>query len=682
MSALGLVFCPSGPLAVRRSRSALALLSAVCLFFFWLSLPPAFAQAPAPEKLQELTRLLDDPQIRSWIESQKKSEGATPKTKAQTDIFGMWDERARLKFRSVAAGMPKLWSEYAAASGRVSDEARVHGMMPAIVYIALILAASLAVEWALRRFALRLEASHVLDEKIIREFGAAAAGIVVVVGLFFAVDWPPLLRSVLRSYLIAVILFRTVVAVGRVLVASDSVTPAMHLRSLLFFGLLLSTLATVMLGLPLDVDPDAVQALAFVASVFLLVVAIELNWRQDDMKTRMFRTIMLLIIWGLWAAGFNLLCWVGFTVMFLPKILKSIEQVARNYTHAHWPEDPTDGLKAVLVIYGVRTIVLAATLGLLAYFWSTNPQNANVSPSFRNLVEGLLRSLVVILAADFGWKVCHALIEGRLAMVSGEEPLTPADAARRARIRTLLPILRNALAGAVLIVTILTVLAQMGVEIGPLIAGAGIFGVAIGFGSQTLVKDVISGIFYLMDDAFRTGEYIQSGSYMGTVESFSLRSVRLRHHRGPVFTVPFGELGAVQNLSRDWVIDKFRLRVTFDADLAMAKKLTKQVGAELLADEDVGSLIIETVKMKGVEKIDEFGVELGFAFKARPGNQSMIRRRAYAKLRQKFSENGIEFAQPTVQVGNDGKPDAAAAAATTLANKRAAAAKAEDAGAR
>ena len=82
-------------------------------------------------------------------------------------------------------------------------------------------------------------------------------------------------------------------------------------------------------------------------------------------------------------------------------------------------------------------------------------------------------------------------------------------------------------------------LAALGVEIGPLIAGAGVLGVAIGFGAQTFVNDVIAGMFYLLDDAFRVGEYIQSGNYKGTVEGFSIRSVRLRHHRGPVFTVPF-----------------------------------------------------------------------------------------------------------------------------------------------
>ena len=127
-------------------------------------------------------------------------------------------------------------------------------------------------------------------------------------------------------------------------------------------------------------------------------------------------------------------------------------------------------------------------------------------------------------------------------------------------MRTLLPILRNILFIVFLVMAALMALSAMGVQIAPLIAGAGVVGVAVGFGAQTLVKDVISGIFYLLDDAFRVGEYIISGSYKGTVESFSLRSIKLRHHRGYLYTVPFGSLGAVQNMSRDWVIDKLHAR--------------------------------------------------------------------------------------------------------------------------
>ena len=105
-------------------------------------------------------------------------------------------------------------------------------------------------------------------------------------------------------------------------------------------------------------------------------------------------------------------------------------------------------------------------------------------------------------------------------------------------------------------------------------------GVAIGFGAQTLVKDIISGIFYLVDDAFRIGEYIQSGTYKGTVESFSLRSVKLRHQRGALYTVPFGILGAVQNQSRDWVVDKISINVPYDTDLEKVRKLVKKIGED------------------------------------------------------------------------------------------------------
>ncbi|RUW43798.1 mechanosensitive ion channel family protein, partial [Mesorhizobium sp. M1A.F.Ca.ET.072.01.1.1] len=142
------------------------------------------------------------------------------------------------------------------------------------------------------------------------------------------------------------------------------------------------------------------------------------------------------------------------------------------------------------------------------------------------------------------------------------------------------------------------------------IAGAGVVGVAVGFGAQTIVKDVISGVFYLLDDAFRVGEYISSGSYRGTVESFSLRSVKLRHHRGPLFTIPFGELGAVQNQSRDWVTDKFNITVGYDTDIDFARKLIKRIGLELAEDPEFKNWVIEPIKMQGVQEFGEYGIVL------------------------------------------------------------------------
>jgi small-conductance mechanosensitive channel len=165
-------------------------------------------------------------------------------------------------------------------------------------------------------------------------------------------------------------------------------------------------------------------------------------------------------------------------------------------------------------------------------------------------------------------------------------------------------------------------LSELGVQIAPLIAGAGIVGVAVGFGSQTLVRDIMSGVFYLVDDAFRVGEYIQSGNYKGTVESFSLRSVRLRHQRGAVYTIPYGMLGAIQNLSRDWVIDKIKIGITYDSDVDQARKIIKRIGQELAEDPEFKSQILQPLKMQGVDNFGDFAVEIIAKMMTRPGSLS------------------------------------------------------------
>jgi small-conductance mechanosensitive channel len=228
--------------------------------------------------------------------------------------------------------------------------------------------------------------------------------------------------------------------------------------------------------------------------------------------------------------------------------------------------------------------------------------------------------------------------------------------------RTLLPIFRNILFVVVILVAAMMVLAEMGVQIGPLVGAAGVLGVAVGFGAQGFVRDVIAGMFYLMDDAFRVGEYISAGNYKGTVEGFSIRSVKLRHHRGPVYTVPFSLLGAVQNQSRDWVIDKIAIGVTYDSDLTLAKKLTKQIGLDLAKDPEYAPLILEPLKMQGVDNLGDFAVQLRAKMMTLPGEQFVIRRQAYAMIKKAFDENGIKFAFPTVQVAGEGETSAATAA--------------------
>ena len=198
---------------------------------------------------------------------------------------------------------------------------------------------------------------------------------------------------------------------------------------------------------------------------------------------------------------------------------------------------------------------------------------------------------------------------------------------------------------------------------------------AVGFGAQALVRDIVSGIFFLIDDAFRIGEYIEIDNLRGTVESMSIRSLRVRHHRGAVHTIPFGELKSLTNHSRDWVIMKLEFRVPFETDLKLVKKLVKQIGAEMKENLDYGDSIIEPLKSQGVRRMEEFNMVIGVKFMARPGEQWVIRRDAYMKVRDIFDKNGLTFAERNVKVevlGADPKDPAvrqAAAAAVQEATE-------------
>jgi len=206
-------------------------------------------------------------------------------------------------------------------------------------------------------------------------------------------------------------------------------------------------------------------------------------------------------------------------------------------------------------------------------------------------------------------------------------------------------------------VVIMSILSSMGVNIAPILAGASVLGLAIGFGAQSLVKDVVSGIFFLVDDAFRVGEYVEIGPLRGTVEKISIRSLQIRHHRGAVHTLPFGEVKSMTNYSRDWVIMKLEFRVPFDTDLQLVKKIVKKIGAELKADEHYGESIIETLKSQGVRRMEEFNMVVGVKFMTRPGEQWLVRRDAYQKVRDAFEANGIRMAERNVKVEIAGDGD-------------------------
>jgi small-conductance mechanosensitive channel len=164
------------------------------------------------------------------------------------------------------------------------------------------------------------------------------------------------------------------------------------------------------------------------------------------------------------------------------------------------------------------------------------------------------------------------------------------------------------------------------------------------------VRDVVSGFFFLIEDAFRLGEYLDIGDAKGTVKQISVRSMKLRHHRGSLNTVPFGAIDIVKNFSRDWAIMKFKVRVPFDTDLNMVRKLLKQTGQKMLEIEAIKDDFLQPFKSQGAVDVDDHGFIVSTKFMSKPGRQWTIRRYAFQALQETFEDNGIPWARPEIKV--------------------------------
>jgi moderate conductance mechanosensitive channel len=263
----------------------------------------------------------------------------------------------------------------------------------------------------------------------------------------------------------------------------------------------------------------------------------------------------------------------------------------------------------------------------------------------RLFVRPALEAAATVVAAWILWTALSAVIDEKMPppAAPGDEEEIPGSASR---LDTLLPLLRNTLLIGLAVIAVIVALATLGLDIGPLLAGLGVIGIAVGFGAQSLVRDVISGLFFLMEDAFRVGEYIDTGRLRGTVEGMSLRSVRLRHQNGQVHTIPFGQVQAVTNFSRDWSVIKFNLQLEPTADIEMVRKVIKRVGQELLDDPEIGAEFIQPLKMQGVIDVLQTALVVRCKFTATPIRPTYIQRRALQRLIEAFSAAEIHFAAP------------------------------------
>jgi small-conductance mechanosensitive channel len=705
---------------VRATISRLAILLALLLVSGAVSAQDAPAAETPPHQVQLLLDLLRDPAVQQWLAAQPKSGEVAPEaaqpSPAQTTAGGYFAHRLEVlrgNLKLLGTTFPLLPDQLQRAWIILSLEFQEHGLGSVLLLIAIFVGVGFACVWGywrltagFRNWIIASEIRTVGDRlrammaRLAFATGWAMSFAIGSIGAFLCFTWPLLLREIVLGYLVAFLCGWLAKIVGGFLLApgggraarfrivpmSDGAAKFWHRRLVIAVGVIAFSWVTLGLLRTLGVSPAGLKIISYIAAVFLLGLVLDAIWRRpaaepvaETGRRRLSRrtgsviaTVLAVLIWLQWSLHLMPSFWLLLIGGSLPLLLsvsrRSVDHLLRPVDGM--PEDRAPVLAAVALERGLRAFLIIGAALALAYAWGIDLIALTASDSVATrLIRGALSAVVIVLIADFIWRLVRAFIDRKLVGAATADKMEAEELRRQARLRTLLPILRNILMVVIVTVAVMMVLAALGVEIGPLIAGAGVVGVAVGFGAQTLVKDVISGMFYLFDDAFRVGEYIQSGSYKGTVESFSLRSVKLRHHRGPLYTVPFGELGAVQNMSRDWVIDKMQIGITYDSDLDMAKKLIKQIGKDLAADPEFGPKIIEPLKMQGVEQFGDYAIQIRMKMMTKPGEQFPIRRKAFAMIKKAFDANDINFAFPTVAVASG--EDAAAAAKIAMESIRA-----------
>jgi small-conductance mechanosensitive channel len=423
--------------------------------------------------------------------------------------------------------------------------------------------------------------------------------------------------------------------------------------------------------------------LAVTSAAILLVVPVVAaasvyavwHWRRDmaawlvglvDQRTT-FHALKLSVANGWWVGGLAFYLLGGFaavlavlteradamrglqTVESLLILLLLIETLIHRLTRHLPTEVPTVGdvvAGSVRLALRLVVIVVAADAVLIGALGIMDPAEWHGAHA---------RSIRIAALSTFGLYLLWRVIRYRMDRYIADNPLPSAgfdpdaeeDGPRAAtRMRTIMPVLRVVISISILVLGSLLVLSELGINITPLIAGFSVLGLAVSFGSQSLVRDIVSGVFFLAEDSFRVGEYIDGSKVKGTVEGFSVRALRLRHQNGPLHIVPFGQITHITNFSRDWSTVKFNLAFALNTDVELLRKTVKKIGLDMMNEAQFQKELLQPLKMQGLVDIKDMSMIVRFKFTAKPKNPSMIQRMAIRRMHEQLPKLGIEFARP------------------------------------
>jgi small conductance mechanosensitive channel len=321
----------------------------------------------------------------------------------------------------------------------------------------------------------------------------------------------------------------------------------------------------------------------------------------------------------------------------------------RGLTLSHGASDRFPRLDQRVDVYlpivraGASAIIWLFAAVALIDVWGGDVASWFGGPEGRVLLAHAFSIAFIIVSATVAWEFVSAVIETYL--VGAVRDGTPIQ--RSQRVRTLLPMLRNAFLIFLIVVVVLIVLSEVGLNIAPLLAGAGVVGLAIGFGAQTLVKDVITGIFILFENTIAVGDVVDLGSgHSGLVEHFSIRAIRLRDSAGSVHTVPFSNVTSVSNMTKDFAYYVFNIKVDYAIDSDRVAEAVEQLGAELQQDAPYTDLILAPIEIVGLDSFGPDAAILQARFKTKPIQQWTVGREFNRRMKKRFAELGIPLNFP------------------------------------
>jgi small conductance mechanosensitive channel len=282
-------------------------------------------------------------------------------------------------------------------------------------------------------------------------------------------------------------------------------------------------------------------------------------------------------------------------------------------------------------------LVWAIVVLLILEIWSIGAFTWLTSPIGRRIVGAIVTILFILALAAIVWELASALIERHLQRIAESNQ----GGRQRARMRTFLPLLRNVLFIVLVVVVSLAVLSEIGVNIAPLLAGAGVIGLAIGFGSQALVRDVITGLFILFEDTINVGDVVEVAGSSGVVESITIRTLKLRDMRGNLHTIPFGSVGSVKNMSKEFGYYVFDIGIARADQIDAAIEALRAVDAEIRAEATWKDALLAPIEIPGVDSFTGSSLVIRARVKAEAGRQWAVGREYNRRIKTAFEQRAI-----------------------------------------